>query len=491
MGIANAAVSKRLTRLPLCLLVALLPDTRVESQSLSHLDAAKESTARDAFLQKRPLLQISGPNPIIVRGRKGAWDEDVIEACDVLKDFETYYFYYHGVPKDQSKWGVLGYRIGLATAGHPLGPWVKYGDQPILDLGPKGSWEDKHVASAFVLKEKPGKFVMWYSGAGQSTPWGIGIASAAKPEGPWQKYERNPIIPNFGYVGGVVKLNGKYYLYTEHPIGSTAPDYGPISLATANSPEGPWTIWDGNPVLSAGSPGAWDDGGYSESKVTYWDGLFHIFYGGAKEYQPRILTRESIGYATSPDGFHFTRYGGNPVAAREAEPNIASYSEVHTLFEPPFIYAFHTIRYIDSTKASVPGSTGIEDLGVQILAPNSPFNLTMPVMAGGTLGAGATTDLRQSPPVSMSLAAHISLTAECRYAASATGAMRVHVRSSTDGLRYDTNDFFAFSNDLLPGDVSRKTEAVAPGVRFIKVIVENTDKSVGLADYEVVATLSR
>jgi hypothetical protein len=30
-----------------------------------------------------------------------------------------------------------------------------------------------------------------------------------------------------------------------------------------------------------------------------------------------------------------------------------------------------------------------------------------------------------------------------------------------------------------------------PGVRFIKVNVENTDKSAGLADYEVVATLSR
>ena len=277
--------------------------------------------------------------------------------------------------------------------------------------GRKGSWEDKHVASAFVLKEKPGKFVLWYSGAGQSTSWSIGIATASKPEGPWHKYERNPIIPNFGYVGGVVKLNGTYYLYTEHPIGSTAPDYGPISLATANSPEGPWTIWDHNPVLAAGPPGAWDDGGYSESKVTYWDGLFHIFYGGAKEYQPRILTRESIGYASSADGFHFTRYGGNPVAAREAEPNMASYSEVHTLFEPPFVYAFHTIRYVDPKMAPVPGGTGIEDLGVQILAPDSAFSIAIPAVVGRTLAAGAATDLRQSPRISLSLASHVSLTA--------------------------------------------------------------------------------
>jgi hypothetical protein len=487
----NNGVSKRLAGLLLWLLAVSVPEARLKSQSLSPVNAAKQSSAPDAFLERRPFLQIPGPNPIVVRGGKGAWDEDVIEACDVLKDFETYYFYYHGVPKDQTKWGVLGYRIGLATASHPLGPWVKYGDQPVLDLGPKGSWEDKHVASAFVLKEKPGKFVMWYSGAGQSTPWSIGIATASKPEGPWRKYERNPIIPNFGYVGGVVKLNGTYYLYTEHPIGSTAPDYGPISLATANSPEGPWTIWDHNPVLAAGSSGAWDDGGYSESKVTYWDGLFHIFYGGAKEYQPRILTRESIGYASSADGFHFTRFGGNPVAAREAEPNMASYSEVHTLFEPPFVYAFHTIRYVDPKMAPVPGGTGIEDLGVQILAPDSAFSIAMPAVGGRTLAAGATTVLRQSPPISVSLVAHVSLTAECKYAAAATGAMRVHVRSSADGLNYDSSDLLVFANDLVPGGVARKTVYLEPGVRFIKVIVENTDKSAGLADYEVMATLSR
>jgi len=435
-----------------------------------------------------------------VRGAKGGYHlarephvitvKDVIEACDVFKDFETYYFYYHGVPRDRAKWGVLGYRVGLATAKCPLGPWVKYGDQPVLDLGPKGSWEDKHVASSFVLKEKPGKLVMRYSGAGQSGTWGIGIATASKPEGPWRKYENNPIIPNFGYVGGVVKLDGTYYLYTEHPIGSTSPDYGPISLATAPSPEGPWTVWNHNPVLAAGPPGAWDDGGYSEAKVTYWDGLFHMFYGGAKEYQPRILTRESIGYATSADGFHFTRYSGNPVAAREAELNMASYSEVHTLFEPPYIYAFHTIRYIDSKIAPFPGGIGIEDLGVQILAPESAFSITIPAVGGRALSPGASTEWRLLPPISLGYSNHVSLTAECKYGPTATGAMRVHVRSSADGLNYDSTNLLAFADAFLPGGIGGKTISLQPGVRFIKVVVENTGKS-ALADYEVVATVSR
>jgi hypothetical protein len=102
-------------------------------------------------------LQIPGPNPILGCGTKDAWDESVIEACDAFKDFETYYLYYHGVPKDNQRWGPGGYRIGLATARHPLGPWTKLGDRPLLDPGPPGSWDDHHVACAMVLKEAPGK----------------------------------------------------------------------------------------------------------------------------------------------------------------------------------------------------------------------------------------------------------------------------------------------------------------------------------------------
>jgi hypothetical protein len=73
---------------------------------------------------------------------------------DGLKDFEAHCSYYHGVPKDQAKWGVPRYRIGLAAASRPVGPRVKYGDQPLVDTGPKSNWGDKPVAYAFVLKEK-------------------------------------------------------------------------------------------------------------------------------------------------------------------------------------------------------------------------------------------------------------------------------------------------------------------------------------------------
>ena len=64
-------------------------------------------------------IHIPGPNPILRPGDSGSWDDGVIEACDVIKDRDTYYLYYHGTSASAG----TGYRIGAATASHPLGPW--------------------------------------------------------------------------------------------------------------------------------------------------------------------------------------------------------------------------------------------------------------------------------------------------------------------------------------------------------------------------------
>src|SRR5205814_340239 len=93
--------------------------------------AVAEHAPDNALLSARPFLQIPGPNPIISRGPKGSWDEYYIEAGDITKDYETYYFYYHGAPVELDRWGRSGYRIGVATAPRPLGPWTKSGDKPL------------------------------------------------------------------------------------------------------------------------------------------------------------------------------------------------------------------------------------------------------------------------------------------------------------------------------------------------------------------------
>ena len=447
-------------------------------------DAPADPGRRNDLLPAGRFIQIPGPNPILVTGEKGTWDEGVIEAADAFKDRGTYYFYYHGTG------GGKGYRLGAATASHPLGPFRRHAENPVLELGPKGSWDDRHVACAMILKEGIGKYLMWYSGHGAPPKyrgWSIGLATASSPLGPWKKHPENPIIENFGYVGGVVKVKGKYYLYTAHPIGSTGPDYSPMALATAESPEGPWTRWPKNPVLEQGE---WDDGGYSEGEVLYFGGLFHMFYGGAKLFPERIRTRECIGYAYSTDGTNFIKYGRNPVATRMANPNAAAFAEVHAIYEAPFVYLYHTLRYEQPrTAADREKFPSVENLGVQVLATASPFRLDMPVLSRKSLGPKATTSMLDSPPVCLDSVRRVALTAECTCGQKAKSGIRIRVRSSYDGTHYDSTDLHRFDELARPGRHWRKTFELDTGVRFIKVLVENLDSSEAVSDLKITATL--
>ena len=66
---------------------------------------------------------------------------------------------------------------------------------------------------------------------------------------------------NFTFKLLVTKINGKYLMFAQAPV--SVADQGAFCVATADKPEGPWDIYEGNPVRTPGESCAWDDGGFS------------------------------------------------------------------------------------------------------------------------------------------------------------------------------------------------------------------------------------
>ncbi|MFC1738869.1 hypothetical protein ACFL1G_07475 [Planctomycetota bacterium] len=476
---------KRISLLAVC---AILWAVTISS-TIYGKDRFADTATRQMAIELSEFIQIPGANPILRPGPKGAWDDVVIEAADALEDLGTYYVYYHAISTLAT--GQFQYQLGVASATNPMGPFKKHGDKPIVPVGPKGSWDEGATACAMVLKESNKKYCIWYWAMDAVGNWGneaVGLATAEHPLGPWKKYEGNPVMDDFGYIGGAIKHDGKYLLYSAYPLSTNGykSDYGPLAVAIADKPEGPFVKYSGNPILEMGNPGDWDDGGISEAEVLFHNGMFHMFYGGTRIYGPRL---EHIGYAYSFDGFKWFKYGKNPVASRHANPNFAAFAEVHAIIEMPYIYLYHTIRPESYEKRNYPWKIDGEDVGVQVLATQRPFRIDMPVFNRDKLAAGEITTLSDAPPICLSNITNLSLTAECKYSPNAKKPLRIHVRSSYDAINYDTTDLYTFDNVLQPGQLARKTFHLESKAKFITVLVENLDEKESVSDVKIIATV--
>jgi len=218
--------------------------------------------------------------------------------------------------------------------------------------------------------------------------------------------------------------------------------------------------------------------------MLYHEGVFHTFYAGVKWKK-----LESIGYAYSFDGINFIKYGGNPVVPREKNPDAAAFAEVHGFWEPPFFYIYHTLRC--TSRGTMDRTRGGEELAVQILATQTPFRLAMPVLSLQSLESGKSSVIENCPPIGLENITDIALTVKCEYDKNASTGLRVHVLASTDGLKYDTEDLTTVDISCRPGETISQTFDLVANVMFIKVIVENMDKSHNVADLKVIATLGQ
>ncbi|TAN35655.1 MAG: hypothetical protein EPN23_10805 [Verrucomicrobia bacterium] len=129
------------------------------------------------------------------KGPEGSWDDWGVLTPYVAEANGRFYMFYTGADRNFLKGSVNA--IGLAVADKPEGPWTRVFDKPVL--APSGNpkdWDNQMNDDAHVIK-RDGKYWLYFKGHQRGRKWFLtqqGVATADKIEGPYVKYEGNPVI---------------------------------------------------------------------------------------------------------------------------------------------------------------------------------------------------------------------------------------------------------------------------------------------------------
>jgi hypothetical protein len=200
----------------------------------------------------------------------------------------------------------------FAQQSPELTPWIKYYANPIFQPGPAGSWEE-FSADCFTVGFYRNQYWLWYVGTPRSLNCQIGLAMS--PDGvTWTRHPANPVL-RIGPAGSWDSsiLICQHILFDESEgvfkmwyVGGSA--QGIFGIGYATSPDGvQWTKYAANPILTTTEP--WEGTLIEGQTLLKREGLYHMWYGGLAVGSDVSY----IGYATSTDGVHWTKYAGNPV----------------------------------------------------------------------------------------------------------------------------------------------------------------------------------
>jgi len=108
---------------------------------------------------------------------------------------------------------------------------------------------------------------------------------------------------------GCVALGGIFLILTPGTSGSVRQSQTATQAATPTVLVIHFTGAANNPILSPGKKGEWDTGSVRFPQVVFDKGTYYLFYGTFQTMDDPV----AIGYATSSDGLHWTKFSGNPI----------------------------------------------------------------------------------------------------------------------------------------------------------------------------------
>jgi len=214
---------------------------------------------------------IDPANPVLRRGDPGEWDDVGAALGAVIHDGSEFRLWYGGADGDVA-------RVGYATSMDGS-VWIKdYAHNPIIDVGPPGSFDDTWVLPCTVILHD-GLYRMWYMAARTVGPYDydMRVGYAWSDDGLiWTKHPEpvlGPRPPNdrFDVINFNVVFDGSgyhmWYTTTEYTPGA-------VNIAYAVSPDGiEWIRYPWNPVVggNSGQPAVLRDQDSGEYTMWYTD----------------------------------------------------------------------------------------------------------------------------------------------------------------------------------------------------------------------------
>ena len=147
------------------------------------------------------------------------WDGLCTHCPNVHKFDGKYYLYYLGNTGDGVAMKGLNWthrnnqRVGVAVADSPDGPWTRF-DEPLIDVGGKGSWDELMTATPAVCRKPDGGYLLIYKLRGDAE--GVALRRPGQPYGSQRRIAARTLhqAPPAGpHRGGSVRLCARRSLH--------------------------------------------------------------------------------------------------------------------------------------------------------------------------------------------------------------------------------------------------------------------------------------
>jgi hypothetical protein len=234
------------------------------------------------------------------------WDPSVVYDATLTPPYHMWYTGTRNVTVGMTT--VTEWRIGYATSTNGTS-WNRQNNGDAVLTPTAGGWDDIDVYWCHVIRDA-GVWKMWYTGYGGTLGEAIGYAESADGIS-WTKmgptvgsFTPGPVLEATGtgfetasvITPCVIKDGSTYRMWYAGWLGGTVLN---TEIGYATSPNGTtWTRYAGNPVVTRGAAGTWEETGAWFPHVLREGSAFRMWYTGTQGTGTGMQWR--IGYASNP-----------------------------------------------------------------------------------------------------------------------------------------------------------------------------------------------